>query len=95
MKNYDEMIAETETKIIELLFLDFLIMKNTISPEDKQLYLNGKLILFAQKKEPSFDDSSEARTGFEPVIRVLQTHALPLGYRALVTPTRFELVLPP
>ena len=24
----------------------------------------------------------EARTGFEPVIRVLQTHALPLGYRA-------------
>ena len=25
----------------------------------------------------------EARTGFEPVIRVLQTHALPLGYRAI------------
>ena len=25
----------------------------------------------------------EAPTGFEPVIRVLQTHALPLGYRAI------------
>ena len=24
----------------------------------------------------------EAATGFEPVIRVLQTHALPLGYAA-------------
>ena len=38
----------------------------------------------------------EGPTGFEPVIRVLQTHALPLGYRATkMTPTRFELVLPP
>lgn len=27
---------------------------------------------------------SEARTGFEPVIRVLQTRALPLGYRAIL-----------
>lgn len=34
------------------------------------------------KKEPSFDDSSEATTRFELVIRVLQTHALPLGYVA-------------
>ena len=25
----------------------------------------------------------EAATGFEPVIRVLQTHALPLGYAAI------------
>ena len=25
----------------------------------------------------------EARTGFEPVIKVLQTHALPLGYVAI------------
>ncbi len=49
----------------------------------KELSVTGKLFL------------KEARTGFEPVIRVLQTHALPLGYRALVTPTRFELVLPP
>ena len=37
----------------------------------------------------------EATTRFELVIRVLQTHALPLGYVAIVTPTRFELVLPP
>ena len=51
--------------------------------------------LVKQKKEPSFDDSFEARAGFEPAIRVLQTHALPLGYHALLTPTRFELVLPP
>lgn len=35
-------ISETETKIIELLFLDFLIDKNTISPEDKQSYLNQR-----------------------------------------------------
>ena len=25
----------------------------------------------------------KAKTGFEPVIRVLQTHALPLGYSAV------------
>jgi hypothetical protein len=25
----------------------------------------------------------EATTGFEPVVRVLQTHALPLGYVAI------------
>ena len=30
----------------------------------------------------------EATTGFEPVIRVLQTHALPLGYVALTAPPR-------
>ena len=36
-----------------------------------------------QKKEPSFDDSLEATTRFELVIRVLQTHALPLGYVAI------------
>ena len=35
-------ITETETKIIEFLFLDFLIEKNTISPEDKQLYINQR-----------------------------------------------------
>ena len=52
-------------------------------------------MILQRKKEPHFCDSLEARTGFEPVIRVLQTHALPLGYRAMVTPTRFELVLPP
>ena len=34
-------------------------------------------------------------TRFELVIRVLQTHALPLGYVAINDPTRFELVLPP
>ena len=37
----------------------------------------------------------EASDGFEPTIRVLQTHALPLGYVAIMTPTRIELVLPP
>ena len=42
-----------------------------------------------------FELSIEATTRFELVIRVLQTHALPLGYVAIVTPTRFELVLPP
>ena len=48
-------------------------------------------------------DSLEATTRFELVIRVLQTHALPLGYVAillnyaslLVTPTGIEPVLPP
>ena len=38
---------------------------------------------------------SKAQTGFEPVIRVLQTHALPLGYCAIMTPTGIEPVLPP
>ena len=61
-----------------------------------------------RKKSLIFKDFSEATTRFELVIRVLQTHALPLGYVAIfdymnrnnilfrsVTPTRFELVLPP
>ncbi len=38
----------------------------------------------------------EAATGFEPVIRVLQTHALPLGYAALILErkTGFEPATP-
>ena len=32
----------------------------------------------------------EARTGFEPVIRVLQTHALPLGYVAINDPNEIR-----
>ena len=35
-----------------------------------------------KKKLPEIQGVLKARTGFEPVIRVLQTHALPLGYRA-------------
>ena len=34
----------------------------------------------------------EATTGFEPVIEVLQTSALPLGYVALVPRKRLELL---
>ena len=37
----------------------------------------------------------EATIGFEPMIRVLQTRALPLGYVAIMTPTGIEPVLPP
>ena len=47
-------------------------------------------ILVKQKKEPSFDDSSEATTRFELVIRVLQTHALPLGYVAINDPNEIR-----
>jgi hypothetical protein len=38
----------------------------------------------------------EAATGFEPVIKVLQTCALPLGYAAIFMErkTRFELATP-
>ena len=36
-----------------------------------------------QKKSWKFRTFKEATTGFEPVIRVLQTHALPLGYVAI------------
>ena len=38
----------------------------------------------------------EAATGFEPVVEVLQTCALPLGYAALIMErkTRFELATP-
>ena len=35
-------ITETETRIIELLLLDYLIDRNTISPEDRQIYLNQR-----------------------------------------------------
>ena len=38
-------------------------------------------------------DSLEATTRFELVIRVLQTHALPLGYVASMTPLGIELEL--
>ena len=43
------------------------------------------LKLFAQKKDlkPYALSLFEATIGFEPMIRVLQTHALPLGYVAL------------
>jgi hypothetical protein len=39
----------------------------------------------------------EATSGFGPLIRVLQTRALPLGYVALLkmTPTGFEPIIPP
>lgn len=41
----------------------------------------------------------EAATGFEPVVEVLQTCALPLGYAAIINiklerKTRFELATP-
>ena len=36
----------------------------------------------------------EATTGFEPVIRVLQTHALPLGYVALAPCVGLEPTTP-
>ena len=39
----------------------------------------------------------EAATGFEPVIKVLQTFALPLGYdekKKMERKTRFELATP-
>ena len=48
-----------------------------------------------KKRNTSLCSFREATTRFELVIRVLQTHALPLGYVAKMTPTRFELVLPP
>ena len=52
---------------------------------------------FAYKKNVynNVIDVKEATTRFELVIRVLQTHALPLGYVAIVTPTGIEPVLPP
>ena len=42
----------------------------------------SKMEIMATKKVLKIQDFSEATTGFEPVIRVLQTHALPLGYVA-------------
>ena len=33
--------------------------------------------------EPNKEERLEARSGIEPPMRVLQTHALPLGYRAI------------
>ena len=53
---------------------------------------------FTHKKTSEINSEvSEASTGIEPVIEVLQTFALPLGYDAifLVTPTGIEPVLPP
>ena len=55
------------------------------------------LILHTKKTSEFISEVSEASTGIEPVIEVLQTFALPLGYDAifLVTPTGIEPVLPP
>ena len=57
------------------------------------------ILLNKHKKKTSEINSevSEASTGIEPVIEVLQAFALPLGYDAifLVTPTGIEPVLPP
>ena len=55
-------------------------------------------LYFAHKKASEINSEAlEASTGIEPVIEVLQTFALPLGYDAifLVTPTGIEPVLPP
>ena len=52
----------------------------------------------ARQKAPRFPEELlhlEATPRLELGMRVLQTRALPLGYVARVTPTRFELVLPP
>lgn len=38
----------------------------------------------AKTKKASENGGKEATTGFEPVIKVLQTYALPLGYVALI-----------
>ena len=47
---------ETETLIIELLFLDFLIDKNTISSEDKQLYINRRKNCFRNNLKIMFQE---------------------------------------
>ena len=63
-------------------------------------------ILFEEKRKTSnarftkhLRLQTEARAGFEPAITMLQTGALPLGYRAILnskmTPTGIEPVLPP
>ncbi len=39
-----------------------------------------------KKEQPLlFLSNKEATTGFEPVIKVLQTYALPLGYVAVIS----------
>ena len=48
-----------------------------------------------KKNSESCDSELKATPGIEPGIKVLQTRALPLGYVAKVTPSRFELLLPP
>ena len=40
-------------------------------------------VLIAKKKAPRSEGFSEATIGFEPMIRVLQTRALPLGHVAI------------
>ena len=39
--------------------------------------------MIKKKKTPRFEGSFEATIGFEPMIRVLQTRALPLGHVAI------------
>ena len=51
--------------------------------------------MLKKKNSESTDSELKATPGIEPGIKVLQTRALPLGYVARVTPSRFELLLPP
>ena len=55
--------------------------------------------MLKKKNSESYDSELKATPGIEPGIRVLQTRALPLGHVAQyiieMTPSRFELLLPP
>jgi hypothetical protein len=63
-----------------------LVAKSTILREPIQMSVRRsfrKYLKVVQRSRVSFQNNLEARGGIEPPIKVLQTFALPLGYRAL------------
>lgn len=52
-----DLVTEVESSIIEKLFLDFLVNKNTISPDDKQLFLNRENNSFRNNLNLIFEEN--------------------------------------
>ena len=73
----------------------FIVKERTINK--RKTFKEKSIEKCSEQKEnsESCDSELKATPGIEPGIKVLQTRALPLGYVARVTPSRFELLLPP
>lgn len=74
---------------------NFIMKERTLKKRKNYNKKALKKDLNKKKNSESCDSELKATPGIEPGIKVLQTRALPLGYVARVTPSRFELLLPP
>ena len=63
--------------------------RGEVGSTDEGMFMPLVMMLLVLSPGRTFE-KLEARGGIEPPIRVLQTHALPLGYRASVAATEAE-----